>query len=88
MIYISLTIDRALTLAIAIANDPGSYALLLGSGVSRPAGIPTGWEILNDLISRIAAAEGEEPGVDPSAWYRGRFGEDPGYSMFLAALSP
>ena len=44
MIYISLTIDRALTLAIAIAiaNDPGSYALLLGSGVSRPAGIPTG----------------------------------------------
>ena len=87
MIYIVLVIDRALTLAIAIASDPGSYALLLGSGVSRPAGIPTGWEILSDLISRIAAAEGVEPGDDPTAWYRARFGDEPGYPTVLAAVS-
>jgi len=35
-----------LQLAFAIYNAPGVYALLLGSGVSRSAGIMTGWEIV------------------------------------------
>ena len=81
-------IDRALTLAIAVASDAGSYALLLGSGVSRPSGIPTGWEIVNDLSSRVAAAEGSDAGPDPAAWYRERFGTEPDYTELLSALSP
>ena len=81
-------IDRALTLAIAMATDPGSYALLLGSGVSRSVGIPTGWEIVTDLISRVAAAEGTDPGPDLAEWYRGRYGQEPEYSALLSSLSP
>jgi hypothetical protein len=81
-------IDRGLALAIAIASDPNTYAVLIGSGVSRAAGIPTGWEITLDLIAKVAAAEGIETGSDPVAWYRDRFGADPDYSTLLAALSP
>jgi SIR2-like domain len=71
-----------------MASDPGSYALLLGSGLSRAAGIPTGWEILVDLISKVAAADGVAAADDLPAWYRARFGEEPGYASLLEALSP
>ena len=38
--------DDALTrLAFGIYGNPGVYALLLGSVLSRSAGIQTGWEI-------------------------------------------
>ena len=49
-----MSFDPSVNLAIAMAAGPGQYALLLGSGVSRPAGIPTGWDVTLDLISRIA----------------------------------
>jgi hypothetical protein len=42
-------------LAVAIYHNKGAYALLLGSGLSRSAGIPTGWELTLDLIRQIAA---------------------------------
>jgi hypothetical protein len=38
-------IDRLLSLSISMAATPGVFALLVGSGVSRRAGIRTGWEI-------------------------------------------
>lgn len=66
--------------------SPGVYALLLGSGVSRSAGIPTGWEVVLDLIRRVAAAEGEPLGDDPAAWYAGKYGVQPGYSDLLDRL--
>ena len=46
-------------IAFSIHSNPGIYALLLGSGVSKGAGIPTGWEIVVDLIEEVRAAEGE-----------------------------
>lgn len=39
-------IDPLYSLALSMESNPGIYALLLGSGVSRIAGIPTGWEIV------------------------------------------
>jgi hypothetical protein len=39
-------IDPLISLAFAIQSNKGVYALLLGSGVSRAAQIPTGWEIV------------------------------------------
>ncbi len=64
--------------------------LLLGSGVSRAAGIPTGWEVVLDLIRRLAQLKGEDPNPDPAAWYRHTFGEEPDYSRLLdeVAKSP
>ncbi len=32
-------------LAVTMQSGKGCLALLLGSGVSRSAGIPTGWEV-------------------------------------------
>ena len=50
--------DPPIRLAFSMAENKGVFALLLGSGLSRSAGIPTGWEITLDLVRRIAAATG------------------------------
>ncbi len=82
-----MELDPILRSALAIHTNPGAYALLIGSGVSRAAGIPTGWEIVLDLIARIAEPEGETTGHDPAAWYRERYGKEPGYSDLLDELT-
>lgn len=74
-------------LAFSIVENPGVYALLLGSGISRAAEIPTGWDITLDLVRRVAAAEGVTGEADWAAWHRSRFGSDPGYSSLLDSLS-
>ena len=53
-------IDPLVTLSFTIHTNPGLYALLLGSGISRPASIPTGWEIVLDLIEKLAVIEEEK----------------------------
>jgi SIR2-like domain len=52
--------DDILNLAFSIHRNPGVYALLLGSGISRSVGIPTGWEITQDLSKQVKEAGGEE----------------------------
>lgn len=51
--------DPLLALAFAMHSNDGVYALLLGSSVSRLAAIPTGWEVVLDLIKKLAAMKGE-----------------------------
>jgi hypothetical protein len=80
-------LEPTLALALALRAAPGAYALLLGSGVSRAAAIPTGWGIVIDLLRRIAP-----PGTDTSdagleAWYRAAHGGDPDYSTLLEAVA-
>jgi hypothetical protein len=58
------------------------FTLLLGSGISRPAEIPTGWEITLDLVRRIAEAQGVQPQPDWVQWYRNTAGTEPNYSVF------
>ena len=79
--------DPTVSLALSMTTGPGTHALLLGSGVSRAAGIPTGWEVTLDLVRKAAAAGGEEAPDDPLTWYRGRFGKDPDYSEVIAGLA-
>ena len=67
--------------------NPGVYALLLGSGVSRAAKIPTSWDITLDLIRKIAALGEETCEPDPEEWYRCRFGRPPEYSDLLDAIA-
>jgi hypothetical protein len=64
--------DIIIKLAFTMYSSPGVYALLLGSGISRDAGIPTGWEITLDLIKKIAATEKEKP-KDFEKWYQERY---------------
>jgi len=80
-------IDPVTQLGFSIVENSGVYALLLGSGVSRAAEIPTGWEIILDLARRVAIAEGVEQQSDWATWYRTRFGSEPNYSALLDILS-
>ncbi|EIE52739.1 hypothetical protein C357_02169, partial [Citreicella sp. 357] len=67
--------------------DRGVFALLLGSGLSRAAEIPTGWEITLDLVRRVALAQGVEEQDDWAAWYVEKEGKEPDYSALLAQLA-
>ncbi len=80
-------VDPTVRLALALSSSRGAYAALLGSGLSAAAGIPTGRQIVADLIAKVAALEGAELGDDPFAWYRARFGEEPDYSELLDELA-
>lgn len=63
------------------------YALLLGSGISTAAGIPTGWEIVLDLIRKLAFLEGADCGSDPYQWFTNAHGARPDYSGLLDAIA-
>ena len=81
--------DDAITrLAFSVYGNPRVYALLLGSGLSRAAGIPTGWEVTLDLTRRVAMAQREDDQRDWAAWYREKFGGEPNYSDLIALLGP
>lgn len=76
-----------LSLAFSVQSSPGVYALLLGSGVSRAARIPTGWEVVLDLVRKVASAEGADCEPDPAAWYAAQYRTEPGYSQLLDSLA-
>ena len=80
-------IDPQVSLAFALHSNPGAYAALIGSGVFAGAVIPTGWQVVLDLISKLARVLGEDPGDDVSSWYQERFGEEPDYSKLLDTLA-
>jgi len=82
-----MAIDPVLSLAFSIHANPGVYSILLGSGISRAAGIPTGWDIVLDLIGKISEVEGETSSPDPEVWYRAKFGEEPNYSRIIESLA-
>lgn len=84
----ALNIDPAMSLALSVYAHKGVYAVLLGSGISRSAGIPTGWDIIKDLIRQVAVLEGPDPGEDAEKWYRERFKKGPDYSELVEKLAP
>ncbi len=80
-------VDPVLRLALAIQANKGVYALLLGSGISRTAGIPTGWDVTLDLIRKFARLRGEECEPEPDAWYARTTGRAADYSHLLDELT-
>ena len=80
-------IDPTDSLAFSIQANRGVYALLIGSGVSQAAQIPTGWDITLDLIRKLAVASGESAEPDPELWYREKYDEDPDYSKLIDGLA-
>jgi hypothetical protein len=83
----TLGLEPADSLALTLHHAPGACALLVGSGLSRAAGIPSGWEITLDLVRKLAALKGvvEEP--DWAVWYQQEFGEEANYSTIIDALA-
>lgn len=80
-------IDPMVSLALSMHSSPGAYAMLLGSGTSRSAGIPTGHEITLDLIRKVARLERADAEPDPSAWYKKAHGAAANYSSVLGLLA-
>ena len=80
-------IDPVHALAFSVQSNRGVYALLLGSGVSRASGIPTGWEITIDLVRKLAALHGDDPDPTPESWYHEKYGKEPDYSDLLDQLT-
>jgi hypothetical protein len=72
-------------LVFGVHREPGAYALLLGSGVSRGAGIPSGWDITVKLVEELASIQ--MPGIeDTLQWYANKYREEPRYDKVLALL--
>jgi len=84
---VTLLKDDVTQLAFSVYESKGVFAVLLGSGLSRSAEIPTGWEITLDLVKRAAVAQGVEDQPDWAAWYRETTGEEPNYSTLLEKLA-
>lgn len=80
-------IDPILSLSFSIHANQGVYALLLGSGVSRSAGIPTGWEVVVDLIRKLAHLNNEDCEPDAATWYKNKYQEEPDYSKLLNSIA-
>lgn len=79
--------DPLTQLAFSVYENKGVFAVFLGSGISRAAEIPTGWDITLDLIRRVALAQGVENQPNWADWYRERTGEEPNYSVLLEELA-
>ncbi len=83
-------IDPMTALSFSIYNNKGVYALLLGSGVSRAANIPTGWEIVMYLVKRLATLnkavyETDNEYID---WYMARYNKYPDYRDVIKEIAP
>ncbi len=84
-------IDPRAALATSMQAAPGVYAVLVGSGMSRAAGVPTGWGVVQDLIRRVATAEGVNPDVlgdSPELWWAQQGRPAPRYDSLLKSVAP
>ena len=81
-----MSISRLTTLAFSLYSNKGAYAVLLGSGISRPAHIPSSWEVEDVLIERLAATQGVTDEKDWHEWYKKQFGKNADYSTLLDEL--
>jgi len=56
-------------------DSPGVYAVLVGSGMSSDAGIPTGWKVAQELVRQVARnhkVDIGEAGLKPEEWWRSK----------------
>lgn len=86
-----MSIDPILPLSISIADSGRTYALFLGSGISKKAGIPTGGDILKNTLELLFKMENEVEEIDEAAfdeWFRENNYADLVYSEILERLHP
>ena len=91
----SAPLSQMVALATSMHAQPGVYAILLGSGASTGAGIPTGWGVVRELVHRVAAiADPDDESAaqaawdDPESWWSVHGEGDLGYSTLLQHLAP
>lgn len=74
------------TLAFSLYSNKGTYALLLGAGISHSSGIPSGWDIVLDLLKKLAIQNGEKEVADYEQWYQEKYGKAVDYSSLLGEV--
>lgn len=92
--------DPIVEMALAIYHSKSRYALLLGSGISRAAGIPTGWEVMLQLANELSVASSvatlpdsadsrdqDAWFADFSTWFEGTFGTKATYSELVRRVA-
>jgi hypothetical protein len=75
------------SISFSIFSNKGVYALLLGSGISRNAGIATGWDVVQELIFQLATLKHEKCEPTPQEWFEKKFGIEANYSTILGKLA-
>ncbi len=81
-----MSINKISTLSFSLYFNKGAYAVLLGSGISRSAHIPSTWEVENELIERLASTQGVSEIEDWHRWYKEQYEGDADYSSLLNDL--
>ncbi|MCC6580153.1 MAG: SIR2 family protein [Phycisphaeraceae bacterium] len=76
-----------LSMAVSVHANPGVYAVLVGSGFSNAAAIPTGWAIVTDLVRKLAKVSDENCEPEPANWYEKKYGYPPTYDKLLAEIA-
>jgi NAD-dependent SIR2 family protein deacetylase len=69
-------------LASILNKNPRSYVLLLGSGVSSNAGIPTAWDLTMKLVRELMP-DNERANIEPENWYKGNYNQEVSFQNVL-----
>ena len=67
-------------------SNKGAYALLLGSGISRSAHIPTGWDVETRLIEQLAVSSREVIKTDAHQWFKDKYGKRGILLLFIGRI--
>lgn len=81
-----MRMEKLTTLAFSMYSNKGAYALLLGSGISRSAHIPSGWEVEEKLIQKLGASQGIIDSDDWHQWYKDKYQQSASYSSLLGEI--
>jgi SIR2-like domain len=88
----AMPLDPIVSLAVALAEAPGTCACLLGAGVSMDAGVPTAWEIRQDGFRRLfqqeTGSEQSPSDEELAQWLQKQGHEELDYSALLDAIAP
>jgi hypothetical protein len=81
-------VDPFVVLAASLHYDRGAYAVLIGSGMSTAAGIPTGWDLTTQLAELEARHQDGQVPDDIEAWWAANKPGPLGYSSVVEAIAP
>jgi hypothetical protein len=82
----SVEARRAHPCSQAAGADAALWAAIR-RGRCGAAAIPTGWELVLDLIRKLAATIGEDVLNEPELWFKTRFGKNADYADLLRELT-
>ena len=81
-------------LSVYLHRRKGTYAVLIAAGVSKAAGMPSGWDVAYELTAQLAASAGHpndpntpEGKVALEQWYKSTHGDKWSYSTVVALVA-